>query len=249
MDINAAWKSTCRILLGDEVGGMLEFEDYLKGYVDPVSKRKSSISGKETAIPSENLCKGARIISHDEMPEYEKRTAALKLDINDLKDIDSIVEAAQERAYYCGNIALGNSGNVERSNRCINAFHVYESQDVYDSKYIAYSCTLRYSECIFGSNGIGETKFAIKNFETYQDSRCVETVRTYTSSGCYFTANVEASSNCMFTFNVRNKNWMIGNNQFSIEEYGKLKEKLLEDMRETLRDKKGMPSILDIIRD
>ncbi len=248
MDINDAWKSTCKILLGDEIGGMEKYGDYLRRYVDTVNEKSSSLSGKKVAISSENICKGAKFISHDEVEQYFKSVSSAPVSINDIKDIDSAVEAVQERAYYCGNIVLGNSGNVEKSNRCINTFYVYESQDVYDSKYVAYSCTVRYGDYIFGSNSIGETKFGIKNFETYRDVRCMETIRTYNSSDCHFTGNVEASNNCMFTFNVRNRSHMIGNNQFSKEEYHELKAKLLEDVRETLKAKKTIPGIVDIIR-
>lgn len=248
MDINDAWKSTCKVLLGEEIGDMAQYESYLKRYVDSVNEKTSSISGKKVAISSENICKSAKFISHDEVGQYLKSISSAPVSINDIKDIDSAVETVRERAYYCGNIVLGNSGNVEKSNRCINTFHVFESQDIYDSKFVAYSCTSRYSDHIFGSNSIGETKFGIKVFETYQDNRCMETVRTYTSSDCYFTGNVEASNNCMFSFNVRNKSYMIGNCQFSREEYAKLKAKLVEDVRETLKAKKAIPGIVDIIR-
>ena len=40
---------------------------------------------------------------------------------------------------------------------------------------------------------------------------------------------------------------MIGNHQFSQEEYLKLKDKLIEDIRETLKAKKNLPSLIDII--
>ena len=248
MDINGAWKSTCKALLGDEIGELSQYAGYLKRYVDLVNEKPSSLSGRKIAISSQNICRGAKFISHDELEQYGKLAAAHPLDMNSLKDLDSLVEAAKERAYYCGNIVLGNSGSVENSNRCINAFHVLGSQDIYDSKYVAHSCTARYSDYIFGSNSIGETKFGIKVFETYQDTRCMEAVRTYTSSDCYYTANVEASSNCMFTFNQRNASNMIGNAQFQKDEYQKLREKLIEDVRETLRSKKSVPGIVDIIR-
>jgi hypothetical protein len=248
MDINEAWKSTCRVLLGEEIGDMERYGNYLRRYVDAVNEKSSSLSGKKVAISSENICKGARFISHDEVEQYGKMAAKISLDVNDLKDIDSLVSVAQERAYYCGNIVLGNSGNVEKSNRCINTFYVHESQDIYDSKYVAYSCTVRYGDYIFGSNSIGETKFGIKNFETYRDVRCMETIRTYNSSDCYFTGNIGGCTHCMFSFNQRNKSNLIGNRQFSRDEYLKLKEKLLEDVRTTLQTKKSIPGIADIIR-
>jgi predicted metal-binding transcription factor (methanogenesis marker protein 9) len=109
---------------------------------------------------------------------------------------------------------------------------------------------LRFAEYIFGANAVGEgSKFNIKTFETYKTIRCMEVIRNYVASDCYFTGNLENCSNCMFSFNQRNKNRVIGNIQLSNDEYAKIKEKLIEDIREKLKAKKMIPTVIDIIND
>lgn len=247
-ELEKSWKNTCKILLGEEIGQMEDYAKWLGKYVNPVSFRKSEISGKEVIISSEKFCKGAKFIGHDEVGSYLAGISHSKFDINDLKDLDSAVEALQERAYYVGNIVLGNSLSVESVNRCVNSSFVFKSQDVYDCKFVAYSSVLRFAEYIYGGNAIGrESKYNIKTFETFKNVRCMETLRNYAAADCYFTGSIEACSNCMFSFNLRNRHYVIGNHQLSQQEYLKLKQKLVEDMRVTLKQKKKLPSIIDIV--
>lgn len=247
-NLNRAWKSTCKVILGEEIGELSEYEKWLTRYLEPSGTKKSAISGKGVVVSSDDFCQSAKFLSLDEVDQYMKTIGNGKFNINDVKDLDSIIEATREKAYYTGNIVLGNSLHVDSVNRCINSSFVYKTQDVYDCKYIAYSSVLRFAEYIFGSSGIGEgCKFNIKIFETYKNVRCMETIRNYVASDCYFTGSMENCGNCMFSFNQRNKNCMIGNYQFAPDEYHKLKEKLVEDIRETLKAKKMVPSLIDII--
>ena len=247
-ELDKAWKNTCKIMLGSEIGDLEDYEEWLLNYVNPVSFKTSALSGKDVIVSSEKVCKDAKFLAHDEVEQYLKTIGTKKFDINDLKDIDSAVAALQERAYYIGNVVLGNSQNVEIANRCINSSFIYKTQDVYDCKFVACSSVLRFAEYIFGGNAIGEgSKYNIKTFETYKNVRCMETIRNYVASDCYFTGSLESCGNCMFSFNQRNKNYMIGNHQFSQEDYLKLKGKLIEDIRETLKAKKEIPSLIDII--
>lgn len=247
-ELNLSWKKTCRVLLGEDIGNLNEYEEWLLRYVNPFGMEKSAISGKDVIVSSDNVCSGAKFLSLDEVDQYMNKVGKTKININDIKDFDSLIEATCERAYYVGNIVLGNSINVETVNRCINSSFIYKTQDVYDCKFVGCSSVLRFAEYIFGGNAIGEgSKFNIKTFETYKNVRCMETIRNYVASDCYFTGSLENCSNCLFSFNQRNKNYMIGNHQFTRGEYLKLKEKLIEDIRETLKAKKGVPSLIDII--
>ncbi len=247
-EINKAWKNTCKILLKEEIGELEEYEDWLLKYVNPVGLKKSAISGKDVIVSSDKVCKGGKFLGLEEVDTYLATIGRTKIDINSIKDIDSAIEAVRERAYYIGNVVLGNSQHARVTNRCINSSYVYNTQDVYDCKFVAYSSVLRFAEYIFGGNAIGEgSKYNIKTFETYKNVRCMETIRNYVVSDCYFTGSLESCSNCMFSFGQRNKHNMIGNCQFSQEEYLKLKEKLVEDIRETLKSKKFLPSLINIV--
>lgn len=249
MDISSAWKGTCKVLLGGEVGELDLFRDYLVRYVEPVHQKKSAISGKPVSISSSEFCSAARFISRDETEEYNQRLHQVKLDLNALKDIDSAVAALGEHLDYCGNSVTGNSQGVEASDSCSNCFFVSNSNELYDCKNMAYCSVLRFCENSFGSSGGGESKFMIKCFEVFQQTRCMETFRAYTSADCYYSANLEGCTQCLFSFNQRNKSRLIGNRPFSADEYNKLKAKLTEDIRSELAAKKSLPSIVDIIRD
>lgn len=246
MEINNAWKTTCKLLLGDEIGDIDEYKDYLSKYVKKTRIAKSVLSGKDVILSDDNKYNEKCIISNNEREQYAEKTD-MKIDLNQINDIDSITEALSEKVCYAGNIVLGNSKHVYSSNRCSNSSFVYKSQDISDGKYVGYTCMVRYGDHLFGSHSGGETKFGIKVFEMYKDVRCMETVRTYSSSDCFYTGNLEGCTNCMFSFNLRNKRNCIGNLELSSEKYSKIKSKLIEEIRETLRTKKKLKSIIDIV--
>ena len=249
MDVQDAFRTTCRVLLQGEVGELDDFKPYLMRYVENVAGVKSALSGKGVTISSPEFSPGAKFISHVEMEEYNKRLRAVRLDLNSIKDIDSAVSALGEQLYYCGDIITGNSEAVETSDSCANCMHVRHSNELYDCKFMAYSSVLRYCENGFGSSGGGESKFMIKCFEVFQQMRCMETFRAYTCNDCYYSSNLENCADCMFSFNQRARHYLIGNRSFSPPEYQKLKTKLLEDIRTELVSKKSVPSIVDLVRD
>lgn len=247
VDVNKAWKDTCRVLLGDEIGGLEDYRTYLSRYLEPVQKKKSCLSGKDVSVSSPHFCGTAKFIGNDEIREYNSVLARAPLDINDVKDVDSILEALKGNLYYSGNSITGNSGGVSDSDSCVNAYFVHSSSEISDSKYVAYSKAVRYAEYVFGSSIGGEGKFLIKSFELYNLARCMETLRVSDCSDCYYAASVEGCTNCMFSFNQRNKHYLIGNLALSRDKYARLKEKLVLDIRQSLESKKSVPSIVDIL--
>lgn len=247
-EINKAWRSTCKILLGDEIGELDDFDEYLSLYLEPLAERKSAISGKLVTFSGNEICDRAKVISNSEINEYEKVMRSAKLDIDQIKDIDSIIEAVGEKFYYAGDVILGTSSNTLKSNRCMNSSFLYKSTDIYaNCKFITHTQEARESEYCFCTTLCGENKFSIKGYDAWRQARCFETLRTYASADCYYVANMEGCNNCMFSFNQRNKSRMIGNIQLSAGEYQKIRDKLLEEIRETLRSKKTIIGILEII--
>ncbi|MFH1306048.1 MAG: hypothetical protein ABIH83_00120 [Candidatus Micrarchaeota archaeon] len=224
-NVNDAWKSTCKVLLGDSVGDMQDYITYLSEYIEPTCESTSALSSKKITVALPHYRKGAKFISNDEMGKYNEYLRKESLDINQIKDIDSLVDSIKEKFYYAGNQITGNSREVEDSDVCANSQHIYKSTEIFDSKYIAFSSLCRYGEYVFGSNWIGESKFLIKCHSTYRQIRCLETIKTMISSDCYYTANIEGCANCMFTFNQRNKRNLIGNLQLSQQDYLEKKTK------------------------
>ncbi|MFH0817595.1 MAG: hypothetical protein V1909_03090 [Candidatus Micrarchaeota archaeon] len=245
--IKEAWKDTCRVVLRAEIGELDEYAGYLTKYLEKSLYVESAVSGKKVVVASAPFCRGAKFLSNDELEEFNARMRKEKLNINDIKDIDSAVEALGEKLYYGGNIFRGKSTEVYDSDICLNSSYIYKSSDIYDSKYIAYSCDTRYGNSLFGCSWTGESQYVLKGYEIYRQTRCMDTLRTYIATDCYYVANLEECNGCMFSFNQRTKRNLIGNIALPKDDYIRIRDKLIEELRETLKRKKTLPSIVDII--
>ncbi|VVB57099.1 Uncharacterised protein [uncultured archaeon] len=244
--IQSAWDSLATTLLGTPLGPLEDYVPYMEKYVKPIRQSRSSLSHTPVFV-SDEYPPGARFISCDEMGQYDQQMAAQPLDLNDLKDLDSAAQASRERLQYAGNIVLGQCSGVSFSNRVVDSHNVLCSSDVWASKNIAYCFIAKECESLFGSPSVSVTKYGIKNFESWKDSRVMETMRVYESIDCYFSANLENCADCLFCFNLRSKQRCIGNRPFSKDEFASLKKKLLEDIADELKRKKSLPSIVDLI--
>ncbi len=247
MDVNDAWKRTCKVLFGDEIGELQDFEKYLKKNNEPIFSKKSVISGKNVTIADEYFCPSASFIGNSEVPQFEKNSGNIRLDLNQIKDIDSILNAVSEKLVYSGNVLLGDYSGIENSHRCTDSHFVRDSHDIVQSKYIAYSTLLRICEYSFGCCFTAEGKFGIKSTQFYQSNRCFEAIMTMICSDCYYTANLEGCQNCIFCFNLKSKNHCIGNLELPKDKYNAIKAGLVEQIREQLRAKKDVIGIVELL--
>ena len=246
--LSRAWDETCQILLGGPLGEISQYQKYLMKYVEEVKFEKSELSGKKVTTSSPSFCKGAKFISMDEQAKYDEILKNAKLSLNEIKDIDSITSAIKDKFFYSGNIITGNSANFEDCDSCANSRYLHHCNELYDCKFMAYSSVLRFCENCFGSSGGGETKFTINCYEVYQQNRCMENFRCYTSNDCFYCATLEQCNNCLFSFNQKNKTNTIGNLQLEKSKFFDLKKKLLSEMREELKSKKELISILELMK-
>ncbi|MEM2138441.1 MAG: hypothetical protein QW568_05105 [Candidatus Anstonellaceae archaeon] len=244
--LNADFKRTCKIIFGQEIGELSEFAPYLKEMMFPHKLVKSSVSGKPVIVSSHHYADSATYVSQDEV---EKRRVS-PLDINDIKDIDSLFEAASERAVFCGNKLFGKNVNVSEGDNIADCIDVLHSHDIYNSKYVAYCSIGRVSDSIYGVSIFWKCNHAIRCSEcTFSGAqRCFECYYSTGISDSYFTFNCTGCQNCMFCFNLRGKNYMVGNLQLPKERYLELKQKLISEMAEKLKADKRLFSMGDIAR-
>ena len=243
-ELNKSWKTTCRILLGDEIGELKDFEGWLKEYHPNIVKKKSYISDKDVTFARPEYCKGARFISLDEVREK----AIEPLTINDVKDIDSVVEAVSERIEYVGNKVLGNSSHVESSDNVIDSQYVMDSANIQHSSNVFSSFyATEGSKHVFGGNWVGKSEFIVKS-AGYNCGRLWETSFMDGSSDAYFSYCCLNCSDIMFSFSQRNKRNMIGNLQLTKDRYLELKGKLLSEIREDMKRDKTFPSMYEMVK-
>lgn len=242
--LNKAWKSTCKTVLGGEVGDLDEFKEWLSEPLETDFHAKSAVSGKDVYYAVPYYKKEAKYKSLDEV-DFNKKFAPLN--INEMKDIDSIVEAVKERIFYTGNIILMNSKFVEKSSNVTNAHFVYNSSHIYDSKYIAYVYYSRFSEYVFGTNNDCYTAQLIRGWDTYKSPRSFEIWSTLNCPDSYYSFGIEDCSNALFSFNVKGKRHVIGNTEVGPDKFRAIKEKLLEDIRDEMKAEKKAPSLLELV--
>ncbi|MFH1470189.1 MAG: hypothetical protein ABIF01_00410, partial [Candidatus Micrarchaeota archaeon] len=226
MDINEAFKSTSKILFGEEVGDLGDFEGYFKEMMMPYMMKKSFISGRDVVISNALYPDDAKFISQDEVGKLE----SLPLNVNEIKDIDSLFQAVSERVVYCGNKVFGKNQNIREVDNCVNSSDVFFSHNVHNVKYGAYLSTVREAECVFGLGPFPHVKFSMRSCEGIDATRCFETYYTSKTSDSYYTFNCIGCSNIMFSFNQRSKRNMIGNLELPQERFAKLKKKLLAEI-------------------
>ncbi len=249
MDIHQAWKETCRTVLGGEVGELTDYKNYLSRFVRLPLKRSSVISSAPVFVSQEKpLGPSAPVIANDESAAYSNRLSSARLDLNQIKDIDSIRQALDEVFCYSGSVVLGDSQEVHDSDSCVDSIHILDSQEVFEkSKFIAYSEHVRNCDHCFGISLTAESRFLITGPENFASSRCFETLYCFESSGCAFCANLIGCHDCLFTFNQRNQTGLVGNLKLEKSKYNSLKQKLMAEVREELVKKKKITSIIDII--
>ena len=202
MDIEDAFRSTSKNVFGKEIGELEGYKKYLQEAVVGKTVR-SEFSQDELFVTSDRYCQNARFFDYNkEIGKFEGMNTPF--DINKIKDIDSLFDAARERVIYSGNKILGNSENVQHSDNVFDSFHVLNSSMVTKGRHIAYSYMMRESEYAFGSADSGNCSNIIRCFNNYELKRCFECCYTLTSDS-YFCFNVIDCTDCMFTFNVRNK--------------------------------------------
>jgi hypothetical protein len=241
--LNKAWKSTCKVVLGGEVGELKDFEEWIGEYMPPLSKRKSHLSGKEVILVSPHYCKDARFVSSDEIREIK----ADPLTINEIKDIDSVIQAISEKWEYTGNKTHGNSLLVESSDIAIDSQYVADSTNITESQYVLSSFMMRNgSKYSFGSGWSAKAEFTIRHIGGFDAKRVFESHLTVNSSDIYLSYNMAGCMDAMFCFSQRNKRHCIGNLELPREKYAALKAKLLAEVRDRLKADKRFPSLMDM---
>lgn len=245
--LNRSWKATTKILFGQELGELKEFENYLKGAAIGQSV-DSSFSKKPIWVASDQYSKKAKFFDYaDELSQFNKLTLE-PLNINEIKDIESIIDAIQEKFMYAGNKVLGNSKYIQHSDAIMDSTGVLNSSIVEKSKYVAYGYLVRECENYFGSISSGQSAYLIRCFYNNTLRRCFECSTSIGSSDCYFSYNLLQCSDCIFTFNVRAKRYLVGNIQLGKDQYLELKLKLLKELADELKKKKRLDySIIDLM--
>lgn len=242
-DLNKAWKSTCRILLGEEVGELKEYQEWLTALFCQIGKRKSHTSGKDVTLAVDDYSDTSKFISLGE----EKDEAIDPLSINEIKDIDSIAGAISEKWAYTGNRVLGNSAFVEFSDLVTDSQYISNCANIQNVQYAFSLYEAQYSKYVFGSGQLSEGEFLIGFFSGVNNKRCFNSSDNTNSSDLYLSHNCHGCHDLMFSFHQLNKRNCIGNLELPKEKYAELKKKLLGEIAGELKERRRFPHVYQLV--
>lgn len=240
--LDAAFRSTCRSTIGHELGGLGELKGFLTSTAEPITRRKSLLSGEDTYLYYNQYPQKGKFISYSELG----KCPAPKLSINEIKDIDSLLTAARDNFFYCGDKHLGKSLEVIASDGTMDAGFVLGSNAAYNSQHAAYSNILLNSKFIFGCIYAAFCNFMVKSYHNYKSSRFFQSGYSHFSSDLHFCWYMNGCEDCMFSMNQLNGRNMVGNMELPREKYLSLKSKLLGEISEEIRRGKTFPTIFEL---
>ena len=242
MDLEQAFQSTSKVIFGEEIGSLREFAPYFEEMMFPYRMKRSYLSGKPVMVSNAFYPEGAKFISQEEIPLVKFPA----LNINEIKDTDSLFAAASERAVFCGNKLFGRNTNMSDVDNCVDCSSISHGHSLYNVKYGAYASTLRESEYVFGVCGFPKTQFGMRMCDGVGANRCFETYYGTNLADMYYSFNCVGCSNCIFAFNLHAKRHVIGNLELPKDEFLRLKKKLVSEMADELKRKKRLFSVADI---
>lgn len=244
--LEKSWRATCRILFGQELGALDDYGEWLAEYLLKTARRKSHVSGNEVIIARDEYPQSARFVSADEVAQNRDYA----LGINQIKDVESIVEALQEKCEYTGNRVLGTSAFVESSDIVMDSQYVYNSTNIEQSSHVYSSYMMRRgSKHVFGSGYTANGEFLLRVTTGINLRRCFESHFVSDSSDLYFCFNCDGCHDALFSFGQRNKDRTIGNLALPKDKYARLKAKLLGEVAEQLVKNRRFESLFRLVPD
>ncbi|MBS3068830.1 hypothetical protein J4441_00500 [Candidatus Micrarchaeota archaeon] len=238
-----AWDSACKVLFGEQLGSLGDYSGWIGTYMPKKAVRKSHLSNRNIAVAMDEYAKAARFAAGGEIAQNREYA----LSINQMKDIESVVQAISEKCEYAADRRLGNSGAVENSDIVLDSHFVGNSANIEESQYVESSYMVRKgSKYIFGCGALGQGEFLLHVVDSFNQKRSFECSVVGESADCYFSHNCLGCRELMFCFGQRNKSYCIGNTQLEKEKYLAIKRKMLAEFAQQLKKEKWMPSLSQI---
>ncbi|MFH1393697.1 MAG: hypothetical protein ABII71_03460 [Candidatus Micrarchaeota archaeon] len=242
-ELERAFSSTCRLLLGKELAGLEQYGGWLGKAVPLPRETKSALSGKEVWIPPSDIYLKKQFnlknaISADEIDQANTPPmGAGELEGASVKDILGMIKPI---SHYCGNFRYWTYTNAEKSSGTGDGRNMLMCDDVYlKVKNVAYGNYVLYSENLFGCHGIMHSGFSIHAHYCTKITRCFEVDACTNSSDLLFCHNCENVHDSMFCFNAKNLRNAIGNVPVAPDEYRRIKELVQQEIVKELGEKKS----------
>ncbi len=240
---NRSWKSTLKILLGDDDMELEDAYSFLTRVFKPAAR--VGAEGSEAIYLPERYSEDAPAVKAEDVSK-----ATPKLSLDEIKDVERLYEYAAEFFHVVGSRVLGRSLAVYESTGVVSSQNVWNSNAVFNSKDVVYSSYIKESKYIFGTHDVVGVRFLVNSAAAgggMESTRLFESFYVVGGSAdIYYSHNIEGCQEMMFSFFQKGKRYMIGNVQLSKEKYLSIKSALLEQIMDELKGGK-LPHLYDLL--
>ncbi len=237
--LDTGWRTTCKIVLGQDIGELKDYEEWLLKNVPRPTIKNSIISGKNV------LCynKYPQVIDENEVEQLKNKIAD---NVEDATSVEDLITKVKPLAVYVGNRSSGSILNAELCDYYWDSRHIYYSTYIRDAKYVAYSYDSRNCENVYGVSEFSSGSFNISTYACYVTPVCFESLYAIESSNVMFSQNCENLNHALFCFNVQSLSYAVGNVEVGKKRYEQVRKMLLEHVVNELVETKNLRmSILD----
>lgn len=237
-NIDKAFVDTTKLIFGKPLTPTEKYADWLTNRIARNNVIDSALGNGTINLPDYGFLgkmERKRITAFEDLfaAEGKKLTTVVENETN-----ATLTKKLASIAYFVPAFVEGNNINVKNTTIYLDCINIYNSFDIFKTKNSAYIFSIIDSEALFGCYRVMASKFCIHCYNITNLSACFEMDLAKNCSNSMFCHNVENVHNSMFCFNVKNKNWAIGNVEVGREQYLKIKDKLTEEIVESL-EKEG----------
>jgi hypothetical protein len=241
-EVEREFTKTAKLVLGIELKGIDNYNEWLLLHTHRLLKRESAASGNEllflpfvVALP---VLPGNRLLTMEEALWLGEHSAIAKEQALKMS-MANAHEFIGEIGFFPIEFWEGKNTFITDCYMSLHTSYCYLTSAMVEAKYCACGMWPRTSEHCFGFDSLLDCSFCIKCYSSTKLTRCFECDSCNSSSDCYFCHNAENCHDCLFCFNVKNLRYAIGNVEVGKEEYARVKKLVLSEIAGKLeREKK-----------
>ena len=239
LEVEKAFSSTTKIVLGKERQGSHRYADWL--LKNTISKKKvKGAFGSPTYkvdLPLLGKIPGSRLAPIDEA--LTSSAQHIQIADGESLSLDETARRASKIAVFTFELRDGMAQNTVDTAAASDATNTYLLWWTRAASYAAYSTLVTESKYIFGGYArVLNSEFCINCYNVTNVKNCFETDSSYQCRNCYFCHNCENVEEGILCFNAKGLRYAVLNTQVPKEEYLRIKKILLDYVNKEL-DAKG----------
>jgi hypothetical protein len=223
--IEKAFQSTTGVIFGKPLQGIEKYGNWLSEHIRETRKGASALSGEAMVVADHAQYfryPKNRLVGEEESLFLGAELALGEKELEGLS-LKNVGDRIGKIAFFRPGYEEGKLSNNIESIMNVDVTNAFRSVLNLQSKNCAYNYYVLECESMFGCNSVRKSAFLIHCYNSARMNRCFEVDSSRDCSDAYFCQNCENVQSAMFSFNLKNKRNVIGNAEYSKEEYAKIK--------------------------